>query len=295
MTTERDLRTRTVLSWLREDLHENAERVLLRALDDVDTTPQRRSWWPAWRSLDMNNLVRYAIAAAAVLVVALVGYQLLPSNIGSGGETPVPSATVMPSATLTSSPTEIPRLPLSGPIDAGTYRMGTGPTFLVTVPQGWTSTGGTQIIKNLEQPNEVTALELYSADIQVFADACQSEGTEELIGPTTDDLLAALLAQENSDISDPVDVTIGGLPGKRFEVSVPDGIDIALCSIGSLQIWVDSAGSYLAGVGLDDSPSNVAVADAPGGRLLLTLPLGDAPAADIAERDAIIASIEIVE
>ena len=51
MTTERDPRTRTVLSWLREDQHENAERVLLRALDEVDTTPQRRSWWPAWRSL----------------------------------------------------------------------------------------------------------------------------------------------------------------------------------------------------------------------------------------------------
>ena len=52
MTTERDPRTRTVLSWLREDAHENAERVLLRALDEVDTTPQRRSRWPAWRSTE---------------------------------------------------------------------------------------------------------------------------------------------------------------------------------------------------------------------------------------------------
>ena len=289
MTTERDPRTRTVLSWLREDLHENAERVLLSALDEVDTTPQRRPTWSARRSLDMNSPIRYAIAAAAVLVVALVGYQLLPPNTGSGGVTPKPSPAV------TTSPTEIPRLPFSGPSDAGTYRMGTGPTILVTVPPGWTSTGGMQIIKNLEQPNEVTALELYSADVQVFADACQSAGTEELIGPTTDDLLAALLAQENSDISDPVDVTIGGLPGKRFEVSVPDGIDIAQCSIGSLQIWVDSMRSYLAGVGLDGGARSVGVADAPGGRLLLQLPLGDAPAEDIAERDAIIASIEIVE
>ncbi len=50
MTTERDPRTRIVLAWLREETHENAERVLLRALDEVDTTPQRRSWWPAWRA-----------------------------------------------------------------------------------------------------------------------------------------------------------------------------------------------------------------------------------------------------
>ena len=44
MTTEHDPRTRIVLSWLREDAHENPEQMLLRALDEVDATPQRRSW-----------------------------------------------------------------------------------------------------------------------------------------------------------------------------------------------------------------------------------------------------------
>ena len=78
MTTERDPRTRLVLSWLREDMHENAERVLLRALDEVDTTPQRRSWWPAWRGFRMNKLAVTAAAAAAVLLTAVVGYNLLP-------------------------------------------------------------------------------------------------------------------------------------------------------------------------------------------------------------------------
>ena len=54
MTAERDPDTRIVLSWLREESHENAERVLLRVFDEVDTTPQRRSWWPAWRTGPMN-------------------------------------------------------------------------------------------------------------------------------------------------------------------------------------------------------------------------------------------------
>ena len=289
MTTERDPRTRIVLSWLREDAHENAERVLLRALDEVDTTPQRRPFWSAWRFLDMNNPVRYAIAAAAVLVVALVGYQLLPSSTGSGGETPVPSPTFAP------SPTEIPRLPESGPIDAGTYRMGAGPTILVTVPSGWTSLDGMSIRKHANQPNEVTALQLYSPDIRVFADACQSDGTDEPVGPTTDDLLAALLVQENSNVSDPVDATVGGLRGKSFEISAPAGIDLAQCSIGSLQIWVDSTRSYLAGIGLDGGVATVFVADAPGGRIVNNPSLGDATPADIAERDAILASIQIAE
>ncbi len=104
MTTERDPRTRTVLSWLREDAHENAERVLLRALDEVDATPQRRSWWPAWRSDRMNTYAKLIAAAAAVLVVAVVGYQFLPGNGGSGGQptiAPSPSQALLARGTFT--------------------------------------------------------------------------------------------------------------------------------------------------------------------------------------------------
>jgi hypothetical protein len=104
MTTERDPGTRIVLSWLREETHENAERVLLRALDEVDTTPQRRSWWPAWRSNPMNTYAKLIAAAAAVLVVAVVGYQFLPGNGGVGGQptiSPSPSPTLLARGTFT--------------------------------------------------------------------------------------------------------------------------------------------------------------------------------------------------
>ncbi len=85
MTIERDPRTRIVLSWLREDAHENTERMLLRALDEVDATPQRRSWRPAWRTTRMSGYAKLVAAAAMVLVVAIGGYQLLPGDAGSGG------------------------------------------------------------------------------------------------------------------------------------------------------------------------------------------------------------------
>ena len=103
MTTERDPRTRIVLSWLREDAHENAERMLLRALDEVDTTPQRRSWWPAWRSNSMNTYAKLIAAAAAVLLVAVVGYQFLPGNGGVGGQptiAPSPSPALLARGTF---------------------------------------------------------------------------------------------------------------------------------------------------------------------------------------------------
>ena len=102
MTTERDSDTRIVLSWLREDAHENAERVLLRALDEVDATPQRRSWWPARRDAHMNIYAKVGAAAAAVLVVVVVGYELFPGRSGPGGSpaTPSPSPSLIARGTF---------------------------------------------------------------------------------------------------------------------------------------------------------------------------------------------------
>jgi hypothetical protein len=98
MTNERDPRTRIVLSWLREERHENAERVLLRALDEVDTTPQRRPWWLAWRTDNMAAYAKLAAVAAAVLVVAVVAFQFVPGGHGPGGATATPSPSPAPLA-----------------------------------------------------------------------------------------------------------------------------------------------------------------------------------------------------
>ena len=97
MTTEHDPRTRIVLSWLREEAYENPEHMLLRALDEVDATPQRRSWWLARRSNRMNTYAKLIVAAAAVLVVAFAGFQLLPRSGGVGGE---PTIAPSPSPSL---------------------------------------------------------------------------------------------------------------------------------------------------------------------------------------------------
>jgi hypothetical protein len=100
MTADRDT-TRVVRSWLRTDEHESADRVLATVLSRLDATPQRRSMWPSRRFALMNRLVLAATAAAAVLVVAVVGYNLLPRASGPGGPTfapTFPSATPVPLA-----------------------------------------------------------------------------------------------------------------------------------------------------------------------------------------------------
>ena len=104
MTTEHDPRTRIVLSWLREDAHENPEHMLLRALDEVDATPQRRSWWPAWRSNRMNTYAKLIVAAAAVLRGGRRRLPVPAANGGVGGEptvAPSPSPSLLARGTFT--------------------------------------------------------------------------------------------------------------------------------------------------------------------------------------------------
>jgi hypothetical protein len=90
MSTDRET-TRIVTSWLEEGVMTLPDRVLDRVLDQLPATPQRRSWWAAWRLSDMNTYAKFAIAAAAVVAVALVGYIFLPGRGGVGGPSPTPS------------------------------------------------------------------------------------------------------------------------------------------------------------------------------------------------------------
>jgi hypothetical protein len=73
------------------------DRLLSSVLDDVRRTPQRRPLWPPRRSTDMHGLVRYAIGAAAVMVVAIVGFNLAGSPDTSGVGSASPSAVASPS------------------------------------------------------------------------------------------------------------------------------------------------------------------------------------------------------
>ena len=85
MSTDRDT-TRIVRSWLEEGVTALPDRVLDTVLDQVPATPQRRSRWPTRRITQMNTSCKRRIAAAAVVVVAVVGYNVLPGVSGPGGQ-----------------------------------------------------------------------------------------------------------------------------------------------------------------------------------------------------------------
>ena len=95
--SDRDV-NRAIRSWLHEDRHEDVSRIAGAVLDQVETTRQRRSWWPARRIAQMNTFAKFALAAAAVLVVAVVGYNVLPGQGGVGGPPATPSPSPAPIA-----------------------------------------------------------------------------------------------------------------------------------------------------------------------------------------------------
>ena len=184
MSTDRDV-TRIVRSWLEEGATALPDRVLDAVLDQVPATSQRRAWWPARRLNEMNNALKVAIVAAAVVVIAVVGFNLVPRQAGIGGPGPSPTAsptaTQTPTQTPTPTPSPLPSGVLTefpeGPLTAGTYTLApytaagegmchvppqSGCTettaddtirFTMTVPDGWNAFGPWVMFESNQPPD----------------------------------------------------------------------------------------------------------------------------------------------
>jgi len=245
MTTERDTRTRIVLSWLREDAHEDAERVLLRALDEIDTTQQRRPMWPARRIPNVNAYAKLAIAVAAVVVIAVAGLQFLPRNGSSVGG---PAATSTPAASPT--PTAAPPIPSLGsaPLAPGRYALAwSGPATSIQVPAGWTGTDA-GVVKYPDTDSEMSWGGWAPAPTQIFSDACRSDGTLKPTDGTLQGLVDSLDAQQGTDAT-VTDITVGGVAGKRIDLVQAVGVDRSKCNEGAggpLKIWLVESDGYFA-------------------------------------------------
>jgi hypothetical protein len=134
------------------------------------------------------------------------------------------------------------------PIEPGTYRVPSSAwsaaDFTVTFPEGWTVQYGHVFHQN--DAGGETA-EFYAIDLdEVFTDACRGEGVPQAVGPEVHDLVTALLAQDNSGATGAVPTSLGGHPGTRVDLTVPDGLDLRRCRLADdgvlgLQLWYSEA------------------------------------------------------
>jgi hypothetical protein len=236
MSTDRET-TRIVRSWLEEGVTALPDRVLDTVLDQVPATPQRRSWWPSRRFSEMNNVTRLAIGAAAVLAVAVLGYNLLPRSQGFGGQ-PTPSPTIAPSPSPSPSPS-----PAATPgLKTFTFKpfVGDDPeddaiTVTLQYPEGWTR-GGDPVVVVFDS----VGADAWAAGLRVargyslYSDPCRptdgiavADGADIEVGPTVAEFVTALDTHPLLDVTTPVDVTVGGYSGKYLVLSAP--ADISGC------------------------------------------------------------------
>jgi hypothetical protein len=244
MSTNRDM-TRIVRSWLRTDEHESADRVLDIVIARLDATPQRRHVWSARRIADMNLFAKLATAVAALVVVDVVVYNLLPSNSGVGGgpaASPSPSPSPSPIAIESAAPTII--FPAAGPLAAGRHTLTEdGTVFSIQVPDGWSSSGlncsgctadGGWLARGPEgsgDPESIWA-PVWNVD-GVVADPCTR--TAGPIAQTATELADAVASLPGTDlVTAPEDVTVGGHPATHVVIKVRDDIQ---CSPSSFYMW----------------------------------------------------------
>jgi hypothetical protein len=284
MDSERDV-TRIVRSWLREDGHESADRILDDVLALLDTNTQHLSWWQARRIAGVRDLTTLAIAAAAVVVVAVVGINLLPSFGGVGGP-----------AAPTSAPSDAPAARgTPGPdswseIAAGNHVIATPQMRIhLTMPAGWSGDEtGIGLFPGVWTGSLYLAPAPYEVSY-VLTDVCAAEADIDLIavGPTVDDLATALANQTGIQRSGPTDVTVGGYPARRFVLNL-----LPECPTRD-GLWADASRTY--GFGLRHGETGtVYVVDVSGSRLVITSSAMNGASSDhVAQLEAITASIEI--
>jgi hypothetical protein len=299
VSADRDV-NRIVRSWLEEGVTALPDRVLDTVLDQLPATPQRRAPWPVRRLLDMHIPTRFAVAAAAVLALAVIGVIAFPRSSGVAGPGPSPSPTPVP----TPSPSPIP-LPSTGALAPGTYSIDAGSDIPVrltfTVPAGWATDGGF-VYKDpgpgaaSPPPLSVGKLLVVSWIVShVYTDVCHWQGT--LVPVGTADQFATLLAnQKGRTASAPTDVLLGGSTAKRVDLTVPATLDVTKCDNGVVRFWPDpgpdeSGGLCCSAVGSTDVVYTLSAAGKT--YAIVARHQADTSAGDQAELDAIVASIKI--
>jgi hypothetical protein len=235
MSTDRDV-TRIVRSWLEEGRTALPDRVLDTVLDQLPATRQRRARWPARRFGEMNAFTKFAVAAAAVVVVAVAGIMVFPRTGGIGG--PGPTAVPAPTPTPISLPVDPQELTVTVP---GRYLAGAPFQIPVTfnLPADWAGKVGGPYAAYLYPAgvNSITEIALTLSQT-IYADPCHDRGfLSPQPGPTVDSLVAALSSLPGFVATTPTEVTIDGYSGKQLMLTAP--ADFSACTLSSdgYRLW----------------------------------------------------------
>jgi len=251
-----------------------------------------------------NRLAWPRVAVVAAALITIVGIGLLP---GDGAEPEASGIAVLPSASTAPSPapSTSPRPGAATPrprdlqprISPGRYDIAT-PRWSVhlVIPAGrgvWSATaGGAGVARH---PLGETSMNVTLHDVTSMAgvatDLCTGSAQFLEVGPTVEDLTAALANQVGGERSGPAEVMLGGHPATKFVMGIPHPSPCAEQGSDGRSVWWNPGQpAVYAWVG---GTSTIYVVDVNGERLVITSQHRGNSAEEIAELDAIVASIDI--
>ena len=245
MTKERDIE-RLLDRWFSERPIEVADRVLDDVADRIGRQPQQPAWRVSWRDSQMQTNLKTLLAAAAIIVIAVVGFAVLrpgsTSNVG-GAASPSPSTPAAPS-TSPAANAVFPQWYKNSEISAAAGILPAGnatsrafaPRVTFTVPEGWVNDLDVNIGYGLFpdiKGNEAEYAKSGEIAQGIFMVSVESpyffcEAWEKTPG-TAAERAAFLVASDAFVVSEPVDVTIGGLTGKQVDVRLDPDRPTATC------------------------------------------------------------------
>jgi hypothetical protein len=238
---ERSDMDRVLTQWFEDGPSTMPDRVVDVVADRIARQRQRPAWRLHWRAYDMNSSIKIAAAIAAVVVLAVVGWNVLPGRSTGVGVGPAPTPTPTPSPTSSPSASAVfPQWFTSGSESSGagillpgsqtTRAFLPGSTF--SVPEGWVSDTDSADFYGLfpDTPANEAEFALSGGRAQgIFMglvgtpDGLICDGVGVTNGSTAAELAQSLVANEALVTSEPVDVAIGGLTGTRVDAHIdPD-------------------------------------------------------------------------
>ncbi len=253
MTMPRDP-DRLIQAFLAEGQTELPDRTYDAVRDDIDRTRQRVVIGP-WREPRMNTFAKILVAAAAVVVVALAGVNLLSRTESVGAPSPSPSPAASPAAFR------------NGPLSAGAYVMtpftgvppDTSGLCMAADPSCTESPADDSIRLTFTVPAGYEGRPLpliwgLGGDTgmiilrggRLYSDPCHSTPPPDIaVGPAVDDFANAIAAHPLLDATTPVAVTLAGYSGKYIDLQLP--ADVSGCTNGQFYPW--EPGLYAQGPG----------------------------------------------
>jgi hypothetical protein len=216
--------------WLVEGPREMPDRVIDVVAHRIQRQPQR----PAWRldrRLRMNTSLKAAAALAAVILVAVIGYNLLPGSTSSvGGPVALPSPWVSASPSASAAIECEDQLPgCEGPLAAGvhhTHQFAPGFSYQTRspVPGAWLNVIDRPAIMKIDQANPDDPYALLWSDAAITKQdvPCSTE-PDPARGRRAADWISFLTAHPGLVVNGPVVVDFGGgISGQQFELAVAD-------------------------------------------------------------------------